>query len=114
MKKNILFRRASLFAYAPLSSVICDCQFLLRQTCHRKLEKPDQAAIHLEQVYRILTKIKSHIYQMKLSGNICLSLTKNHSNATFIKGREHQKTAHSPSVAVQTGANNHGTFKNAP
>jgi hypothetical protein len=112
----MLFNSASLFAYTPLSAVISDCHsyFLLRETFHRKFEKPDQAEFHLEQVNRLLTNNKSHVYQMKLSGNICLSFSKNHSNATFFKWREHQKTTCSPSVVIQTGANNHGTFKKAP
>jgi hypothetical protein len=67
----MLFNSVSLFAYTQLRAIISDCQFLLRQTCHRKLGKPDQAAFHLEQVNRILTNNKSHVYQMKLSGNIC-------------------------------------------
>jgi hypothetical protein len=39
----MLINSASLYAYTLLSAVISDCQFLLRQTFHRKLEQ-DQAA----------------------------------------------------------------------
>jgi hypothetical protein len=41
----MFFNSATLHAYTLLSAIISDCQFLLRQTCHRKLEQPDQAAV---------------------------------------------------------------------
>jgi hypothetical protein len=37
MKNNMIFNSASLQAYTLLSAITSDCQFILRQTCHRKL-----------------------------------------------------------------------------
>jgi hypothetical protein len=45
MKNNMFFDSASLYADTLLSAIVSDCQFLLGQTCRRKLEQPHQAAV---------------------------------------------------------------------
>jgi hypothetical protein len=57
-----ILQNSNLFAHTLLSSSISDCQKLQKQTSDSLLEQPDQAAVLTEQVTRIPTNNKDHLY----------------------------------------------------
>jgi hypothetical protein len=48
----MFFNGASLNVYTVLSAITSNCQFILRQTCHRKVEQADQAEFRPEINYQ--------------------------------------------------------------